>query len=85
MYCGLGSSGFADGACATARFSEPRGIAIIGTKMYIADSGTFLLRVIDMTTGTDHTTASSCLLPRRYLCSVLGLIIGGRCVARQKR
>jgi YVTN family beta-propeller protein len=46
------SKGFADGPVASARFSSPSGIVVVGTKIYVADSGNNRVRVIDGGTVT---------------------------------
>lgn len=57
----IGSSeeGFVDGTFDKATFNQPRGIALIGSKLYIADTGNHALRVADLTTKKVTTIAGN--------------------------
>jgi len=48
---GNGEEGTADGAVASAMFSEPGGIAAAGRKLYVADTNNHAVRVIDLDVG----------------------------------
>jgi DNA-binding beta-propeller fold protein YncE len=52
---GTGKSGRRDGAFEQAEFFEPEGIAISGSRLYIADTNNHLIRVADMQTGLVQT------------------------------
>lgn len=41
------TKGFADGPLASARFSSPSGLAVVGSKIYVCDSGNNRVRLID--------------------------------------
>ena len=47
---GIGSAGCSDGGPDVASFSEPGGLSIAGSKMFIADTNNHLIRVADMDT-----------------------------------
>ena len=57
VYCGTGTRGFNDGSCSSAWFNRPLGIALDNSTLYIADSGSYLLRAIDMASGACDTIA----------------------------
>jgi thiol-disulfide isomerase/thioredoxin len=48
LYAGAGASGFEDGPVESARFSEPQGLSIAGSKLYVADTNNHAIRVIDL-------------------------------------
>ena len=48
---GTGAAGCADGGPGEAAFSEPSGLSIAGSRMFIADTNNHLIRVADMDTG----------------------------------
>ena len=52
VFCGTGNPGFGDGACSSARFREPRGMAMVGGLLFVADAGNYLVRTIDITAST---------------------------------
>ncbi|MEW5879764.1 MAG: hypothetical protein AB1761_04900 [Pseudomonadota bacterium] len=54
-----GSSGFADGIGASARFSFPSAITTDGTSLYVADSNNFIIRKIAIATGAVSTLAGT--------------------------
>ncbi|MFN3564713.1 MAG: hypothetical protein ACK4V1_01840 [Burkholderiaceae bacterium] len=54
-----GSSGFADGIGASARFSFPSAITTDGTSLYVADSNNFIIRKIAIGTGAVSTLAGT--------------------------
>ena len=56
---GGGTSGYADGAGADARFSSPTDIAVneTGTTLYVTDSGNYRICAIDIATKTVRTIA----------------------------
>lgn len=45
---GSGKEGFDDGSYDKATFNQPRGLALIGSKLYIADTGNHALREVDL-------------------------------------
>ena len=55
----LGMTGTADGPGTTARFNTPRGLAIIGRALFVADEGNVSLRRIDLDAGTVTTVAGA--------------------------
>jgi hypothetical protein len=52
VFCGTGNPGFGDGACSSARFREPRGMAMVGGLLFVADAGNYLVRTVDITAST---------------------------------
>jgi DNA-binding beta-propeller fold protein YncE len=54
---GNGNQGFADGPASTARFANPRGIALLGSTVYVADYGNHRIRAI--AGGTVTTVAGT--------------------------
>ncbi len=56
---GDGTDGTADGPYATARFSGPKGLALMGTTLYVADTQNHLLRAVDLTAKTVSTVAGT--------------------------
>lgn len=54
---GTNTAGLVDGALAAARFTNPRGIAVDGGKIYVADTGNHRIRLIEG--GTVSTLAGS--------------------------
>ena len=46
-----GGEGFADGSPSEARFREPQGLALVGTKLYVADRANHAVRAIDLEAG----------------------------------
>jgi DNA-binding beta-propeller fold protein YncE len=65
------AQGYADGPTSTALFSNPKGISVAGTKVYVADSGNNCIRLIE--SGTVTTVAGS---------SAQGMIDGSASAAR---
>ena len=62
VFAGLaGTSGTADGSLTNARFNSPTGIVYdpTGPALYVADSGNFTIRKIDITTSQVSTIAGS--------------------------
>jgi len=51
----LGTSGATDGVSASARFNTPKGITTDGTSLFVADSGNYLIRTVDKTSGAVGT------------------------------
>ena len=47
---GSGTPGSADGSYADAEFDHPQGMALVGEKLYVADTENHLLRVVDLQT-----------------------------------
>ena len=60
---GTGQQGMANGEAALARFYEPGGISIAGSKLYIADTNNHLIRVLDLETGIVSTLEIADLRP----------------------
>jgi thiol-disulfide isomerase/thioredoxin len=56
---GSGKRGEADGKFAAAQFDNPRGVAVAGNILYIADTGNHMLRQADLTTGMVKTLAGT--------------------------
>lgn len=56
---GVTSTGYLDGAGASAQFSSIRSLIIIGTKMYILDASNNRIRAIDLGTNVVSTIAGS--------------------------
>lgn len=56
---GSGEEGFTDGNYDKASFNQPRGIALIGSKLYVADTGNHALRVVDLTAKKVTTIAGN--------------------------
>lgn len=52
-----GSSGYADGSGANARFDWPQGLAVKGTGLFIVDHNNEVIRKIDLNTGIVSTVA----------------------------
>lgn len=51
----LGTSGATDGVSASARFNSPKGITTDGSSLFVADSGNYLIRTVDKTSGAVST------------------------------
>lgn len=56
---GSGLLGMQDGPFASATFDHPQGLALIGTKLYIADTENHAIRIADLTTKTVSTLAGT--------------------------
>ena len=52
---GSGKQGTANGALAEAEFNEPAGVAIVGNRIFVADTNNHLVRVIDTDSGMVST------------------------------
>ncbi len=50
-----GVAGYEDGSLETAKFNQPEGMTIIGRKLYVADRGNKVVRVIDLDARTVQT------------------------------
>ncbi|MCA9879357.1 MAG: alkyl hydroperoxide reductase, partial [Thermomicrobiales bacterium] len=50
-----GEAGHEDGTLATARFWEPSGLSLAGSRLFVADTNNHAIRVIDMATGIVRT------------------------------
>ena len=48
---GQGTPGHADGAPGTACFREPGGVAVVGARLYVADTNNHAIRTIELATG----------------------------------
>ena len=55
----VGVSGTTDGPVATARFNQPRGMALVGRALFVTDEGNVTLRRIDLDAGTVTTVAGT--------------------------
>ena len=51
------SAGFQDGTGKAARFNHPQGMALSGTKLYVADSNNHRIRAVDIASGQVRTIA----------------------------
>jgi hypothetical protein len=56
---GSGEAGFKDGSHTGARFNQPRGLAVIGDRVLVADTGNHALREIDLVQKTVVTVAGT--------------------------
>lgn len=56
---GQGTIGRADGEYATSQFDHPQGMALVGQKLYVADTENHLIRVIDLQARTVRTLAGT--------------------------
>lgn len=56
---GSGEPGFADGSFSGAAFNEPRGLALSGDMIIIADRGNHAIRMVDLTAGVVGTMAGT--------------------------
>lgn len=54
-----GTPGFVDGPAGAAQFRRPRGLAVTGETLYVADSGNTAIRMIDLGTGSVSTLTGS--------------------------
>ena len=52
---GTSDGGFADGELSVAKFDEPGGLSVAGTKVYVADTNNHVIRVIDLATKRVET------------------------------
>jgi hypothetical protein len=52
---GSGAQGSSDGPASRAEFSEPAGLAIVGNRIFVADTNNHLIRVIDTHSGEVST------------------------------
>ena len=52
---GTGNRDFADGLADTAGFAEPRGLALLQDRLYVADTGNHAIRRVDVRTGEVDT------------------------------
>jgi DNA-binding beta-propeller fold protein YncE len=50
-----GDAGHEDGDLATARFWEPSGLALAGSRLYVADTNNHAIRLVDLDAGTVNT------------------------------
>ena len=57
---GLGWPGAADGSLQTATFFEPTALALVGSDVFVADTGNHLLRRIDLEAQTVETVLGTC-------------------------
>ena len=56
---GSGAAGRDDGTFPTSTFNHPRGMVLVGTTLYVADTGNHLLRAIDLEGGSVATVAGT--------------------------
>lgn len=65
VYCGSGSPGLRDGSAKDAMFWEPGGLALSadGSKLYVADTNNFAVRVVDTNTRKVSTLEIASTLP----------------------
>jgi DNA-binding beta-propeller fold protein YncE len=50
-----GDAGHEDGDLATARFWEPSGVSLAGSRLYVADTNNHAIRLVDVDAGTVKT------------------------------
>ncbi len=53
---GDGRPGLRDGSAATARFRAPQGMAFLGGKLYVADTGNHVIRQLDLPDASSHAS-----------------------------
>lgn len=63
---GRGTAGSADGDFASATFRQPRGLALHGGHLYVADTGNHLVRRIDLTAQRVDTIAGTGVRAREF-------------------
>ena len=63
---GGGRAGFRDGHFDDAEFNRPMGMAVAGSRLYIADSGNHAIRAADLRTGSVVTLAGTGGQARRF-------------------
>jgi hypothetical protein len=51
-----GVSGYVEGSKAPSKFKSPTSLALLGQKLYVADTGNNCIRLIDLSTSTNDTT-----------------------------
>jgi thiol-disulfide isomerase/thioredoxin/DNA-binding beta-propeller fold protein YncE len=73
---GGGQEGFTDGDFATARFRKPQGMALLGEKLYLADTENHAVRVADLTTKRVSTLVGNGVKPARLNVAGRGASIG---------
>jgi len=56
---GRGEPGLQDGSAAEARFHQPRGMALVGDTLYVADTGNHAIRAVDLARKTVRTVAGT--------------------------
>ncbi|MFH1742575.1 MAG: thioredoxin-like domain-containing protein [bacterium] len=56
---GSGEKGLQDGPFASARFSNPQGMTLLGTTLYVADTDNHSLRAVDLTKSTVTTISGT--------------------------
>lgn len=56
---GDGTAGFADGPAEAARFEEPRGLALLGGALFVADRANHAVRRLDLAAGEVATVAGN--------------------------
>ncbi len=56
---GNGSEGFTNGQALSATFSSPQGLALVGSTLYVADTGNHAVRSIDLESGIVGTLAGT--------------------------
>ena len=56
---GSGHPGLRDGDFATAEFRDPQGVAIVGDRIYVADTKNHAIRMVDLGLGTVETLAGT--------------------------
>jgi sugar lactone lactonase YvrE len=56
---GSGQAGLQDGPAETASFHHPRGLALYGLTLYVADTGNHCLRAVDLLSGAVRTLAGT--------------------------
>jgi thiol-disulfide isomerase/thioredoxin len=59
MEIGSGKQGFEDGVLNKASFNQPRGLVVLDSILYVADTGNHALRSVDLKSGTVATLAGN--------------------------
>ncbi len=63
---GTGEAGRQDGRFDSATFDRPQGLALVGDRLYVADTENHLIRALDLTSGTVTTVAGTGAQGRQY-------------------
>lgn len=56
---GSGEPGYQDGGFPVAQFTQPQGMAVVGSKVYVADAGNHTIREVDFDARTVSTVAGT--------------------------
>ncbi|MBX9703428.1 MAG: hypothetical protein K2X39_04685, partial [Silvanigrellaceae bacterium] len=59
VFAGSGTQGCSDGGAASATFNDPKGLAVLGNFLYVADAGCHTIRQLNLTNGNVITVAGT--------------------------